>query len=212
MRRLICESVLLVGACMLASIAAGAQQSALSVAHQPVSVDLGVTFSLEKADIVPTQCCFWMKGGGADAAITFWKGFGVAASVTGDHISNYARGYDVNQITILGGPRYTHSLGAGSANGGYGRRFQLYGDGLAGEIHAFNGTFPTSSAGLKSTAGSLALQTGGGVNMYFSKNFGIRLIEADYVRTLLPNGSANVQNDLRLAFGVTYHIGHAPRP
>ena len=212
MRRLICESVLLVGACMLMSMAAGAQQSDLSVAHQPVSVDLAVTFSLEKADIVPTQCCFWMNGGGADASITFWKGLGIAASVTGDQISNYARGYDVSQITILGGPRYTHGLGFGSANGGHGRRLQVYGDGLAGEIHAFNGTFPTSSAGLKSTAGSFALQTGGGVNMYFSNNFGVRLIEADYVRTLLPNGSANVQNDLRLAFGVTYHIGHAPRP
>ena len=211
MRRLICESVLLVGACMLMSMAAGAQQNDLSVAHQPVSVDLGVTFSLEKADIVPTQCCFWMKGGGTDAAITFWKGLGIAASVTGDHISNYAHGYDVNQIAILAGPRYTHSLGAGSANGGY-SRFQVYGDGLAGEIHAFNGTFPTSAAGLKSTTGSFALQTGGGVNMYFFKDLGVRLIEADYVRTLLPNGSANVQNDLRLAFGVTYHIGHAPRP
>jgi hypothetical protein len=211
MRRLICESVLLVGACMLASTAGGAQQKDSAVAYQPVSADLAVTFSLEKADIVPTQCCFWMKGGGADAAITFWKGLGITASVTGDQISNYSSGYDVNKIAILAGPRYTRSLGASSANGGYRHRFQVYGDGLAGEVHAFNGTFP-SSADLKSTASSFALQTGGGVNMYFSNNFGVRLIEADYVRTLLPNGSANVQNDLRLAFGVTYHIGHAPRP
>lgn len=208
MRRLICESVLLMGACMLVSTAVGAQQKASAAAYQPVSADLAVTFSLEKADIVPTQCCFWMKGGGADAAITFWKGLGIAASVTGDQISNYVRSYDVNKIAILAGPRYTRSLGAGSANG---RRFKVYGDALAGEVYAFNGTFP-SSADFKSTAGSFALQTGGGVNMYFSKNLGVRLIEADYVRTLLPNGSANVQNDLRLAFGVTYHIGHAPRP
>jgi hypothetical protein len=210
MRRLILGSVLLVSACILASTA-GAQQKYFADNRQSVSADVAVTFTLERADVVPTQCCFWLKGGGADAAFTFWKGLGLAASVTGDQVSNYAPGYDVNKIAILVGPRYTRTLWANSARGGYRNRFQVYGDGLFGEVHAFDGTFPSASD-FKSTAGSVALQTGGGVNMLLSRNFGIRVIEADYVRTLLPNGSANVQNDLRLAFGVTYHLGHAPRP
>jgi hypothetical protein len=32
----------------------------------------------------------------------------------------------------------------------------------------------------------------------------VRLLEVDYVRTQLPNGYAGTQNDLRLAFGVSY--------
>jgi len=194
----------------LASTAAEAQQNHFASTRQPVSTDLAVTLTLEKADVVPTQCCFWMKGGGADAAVTFWKGLGLSASVTGDQVSNYAPGYDVSKIAVLAGPRYTRYLWANSASDAYRSRFEAYGEGLFGEVHAFDGTFP-SATDLKSTAGSFALQTGGGVSMRFSNHFGLRLIEADYVRSLLPNGSANVQNDLRLAFGVTYHIGHAPR-
>jgi hypothetical protein len=200
MRKLICESVLLVGACLLTSTIAGAQPE--PVTRPAVSTDIAVTFNLERADVVPTECCFWMKGGAADVAVTFWKGVGVAATVTGDHVSNYASGYNVNKIAFMAGPRYTRSLS---------NRIQVYGDGLLGEVHAFDGTFP-SAATLESTAGSFSLQTGGGVNMFVSRSFGIRLIEADYVRTLLPNGSANVQNDMQLDFGVTYHMGHGPRP
>lgn len=196
MRKLICESVLLVGACLLASTIAWAQPE--PVARPAISTDLAVTFNLERADVVPTECCFWMKGGAADVAVTFWKGFGVAATVTGDHVSNYASGYNVNKIAFMAGPRYTRRLG---------NRLQVYGDGLLGEVHAFDGAFP-SAATLEATAGSLSLQTGGGVDMSLSRRFGIRLIEADYVRTLLPNGSANVQNDMQLSFGATYHIGH----
>jgi hypothetical protein len=33
------------------------------------------------------------------------------------------------------------------------------------------------------------------------------LLEADYVRTWLPNNGSNSQNDLRLSFGIAYHIG-----
>ncbi|MGA9667565.1 MAG: hypothetical protein WBQ94_00065 [Terracidiphilus sp.] len=210
MRKLILGSVLLAGACIVPSTA-GAQQRSFATNPPSVSADVAVTFTLERADVVPTQCCFWLKGGAADAAFTFWKGIGVAASVSGDQVSNYAPGYDVNKIAILVGPRYTRSLWADSARDGYRNRFQVYGDGLFGEVHAFDGTFPSGSV-FKSTAGSVALQTGGGVNMLLSRNFGIRVIEADYIRTLLPNGSANVQNDMRLAFGMTYHLGRAPRP
>ncbi|MGA3048465.1 MAG: hypothetical protein ABSD67_17665 [Terracidiphilus sp.] len=211
MRTLILGSVLLVSACILPSTAA-AQQRDFVKTRQSVSTDVAVSFTLERADVVPTQCCFWLKGGGADVAITFWKGLGLAATVNGDQVTNYASGYDVNKIAFLAGPRYTHSLWAApTRDGGYKNRIQVYGDGLIGEVHAFDGTFPSGTA-FKSSAGSVALQTGGGVNMPLSRRFGIRLIEADYVRTVLPNGSANVQNDMRFGFGVTYHLGPGPRP
>ena len=72
--------------------------------------------------------------------------------------------------------------------------------------HGFDGFYPASPAPTTS-ANSFAVQAGGGLNLYLTRSLGIRLIEADYVRTALPNGAANTQNDMRLAFGVTYHIG-----
>jgi outer membrane protein OmpA-like peptidoglycan-associated protein len=209
MRISIRGKLLLVGACMLAGVAAGAQQAQYSVNHPPVYTDVAVTFAAERADIVPGKCCFWMEGAGVDAALTFWKGqLGIAGSLTGDHVSNYAPGLDVNKITFLGGPRYTYTIWPSHQ----GRpRVQIFGQGLFGGVHGFDGAFP-SSAGLKTTAGSFALQTGGGVNLFFTRRFGLRLIEADYVRTALSNGSGNTQDDLRLAAGVTYEFSPAPAP
>jgi hypothetical protein len=203
--------VLLVGACILAGAAGWAQQSQKPVAPATVSADVAVTFATERAHWVPGHCCFWLKGGGADAAVTFWKGFGVAASLTGDHASNFTPGVDVNKIAIMAGPRYTFTAWQGHANAADKRRLQVYAQGLFGEVHAFDGLFPATGAAT-SSANSLAIQAGGGLNLYLTRNLGLRLVEADYVRTALPNAYANRQNDLRLAFGVTYHFEAAPPP
>jgi hypothetical protein len=198
--------VLLVSACILAGTIAWAQQPQSSAKQQAVFADLAVTFAPEHAELVPGMCCFWMKGIGADAALTFWKGLGISANLTGEHASNYIPGYDVNKITLQAGPRYTYTAWASDASSKATPRFQIFGEGLFGGIHAFNGVFPTSS-GTTSSAGSYAIQAGGGLDVFFFRNYGVRLLEADYVRTALPNGASNIQNDLRLAFGVTYHIG-----
>jgi outer membrane protein OmpA-like peptidoglycan-associated protein len=170
-----------------------------------VSTDLAVTFATERSQVVPSVCCFWFKGGGVDAAVTFWKGFGIAASLTGDHASNVTPGVDVSKIAFMAGPRYTWT-------GANHRRLQIYAQGLFGEAHGFDGLYPATGAAT-SSANSLAIQAGGGLNLYLNRNWGLRLLEADYVRTALPNAADNVQNDMRLAFGVTYHIqGAAPAP
>jgi hypothetical protein len=164
-----------------------------------------VTFATERSEVAPGQCCFWFKGGGADAAVTFWKGLGIAASLTGDHAANAMPRVDANKITFLVGPRYTWTTNAGNANR---LRLQLFGQGLFGGMHGFDGLYPTST-GVTSTANSFAIQAGGGVNLLLTRHFGLRLVEADYVRTTMPNGYDDTQSDLRLAFGVTYHIGGA---
>jgi len=190
---------------MLAGAAGWAQQSQKPAAPAVVSGDLAVTFAAEHARWVPGHCCFWLKGGGADAAVTFWNGFGIAASLTGDHASNFTPGIDVNKIAVMGGPRYTFTAWQGHGSAPDRRRLQVYAQGLFGEVHAFDGLFPAEGAAT-SSANSLAIQAGGGLNLYLTRRFGVRLLEADYVRTALPNAYANTQSDLRLAFGITYHI------
>ncbi len=46
------------------------QQSQKPVQPAPVSTDLAVTFAVEHSQVVPSQNTFWLKGGGADAALT----------------------------------------------------------------------------------------------------------------------------------------------
>src|ERR1035441_3259286 len=108
--------VLLVSACLLAGAAGWAQQSQKPVQSDKVSTDLAVTFAVEHSQALPSQTNFWFKGGGADAAVTFWNGFGIAASLTGDHASNITPGVDANKITFLTGPRYTWTAWQGHAS------------------------------------------------------------------------------------------------
>jgi hypothetical protein len=204
MRVSIRGKVLFVSAWMLAVPACWAQHNQKPAAPA-ISTDLAVTFATERSELAPGQCCFWFKGGGADAAFTLWKGLGIAASLTGDHASNATPGLDANKITFLAGPRYTWTSPVGNVNK---PRLQLFGQGLFGGAHGFDGLYPTST-GVTPTASSFAVQAGGGLNVLLTKHFGLRLVEADYIRTAFPNGYDNTQTGVRLAFGATYHIGSA---
>jgi outer membrane protein OmpA-like peptidoglycan-associated protein len=190
-------------ALILAGTACWAQQK-----PETVSTDLGITFATERSKVAPDDCCFWFKGGGADVAVSFWKGWGIAATLTGDQASDVTPGVDVNKISFLAGPRYTWTGFSGANH----HRWQLYGQGLFGVAHGFDGLYPSGNT-VKSSANAFALQTGAGLNYYFTRHWGVRLIEADYVRTEFPNTNDDLQNDFRLAFGITYHFGGAaPAP
>jgi hypothetical protein len=204
MRNSIGRKVLLASLCLMSGAAWG-QQKQSAVRQEPVSIDFTVTYAPERAQVVPSQCCFWMQGGGADASVTFWKGLGVVASLTGDHASDVTTGVDVNKISYLAGPRYTYTFGTKQGGAAAKPRYQIFGQGLLGGVHGFNGIYPTSTS-TTGSANAFALQAGGGFNYRLTKHWGLRLLEADYVRTQLPNNAANVQSDLRLVTGITYHI------
>jgi outer membrane protein OmpA-like peptidoglycan-associated protein len=205
MRTSIPGRALFLSAFILAGAAGWAQQNQKPEA---VSTDLGITFATERSKVVPDDCCFWFKGGGADVSFNFWKGWGIAATLTGDHAADVTPGVDVNKISFMAGPRYTWNARTGANQ----HRWQIYGQGLFGAAHGFDGVYPSGNS-FKSSDTVFALQAGSGLNYFFSRHWGLRLIEADYVRTEFPNANDDVQNDLRLAFGVVYHSGGAaPAP
>ncbi|MGD0786595.1 MAG: hypothetical protein ABR898_01335 [Terracidiphilus sp.] len=207
MSRSVSRIAYLAGVCILAGATACALQAQAPARPASVSTDLAITYAAERAEIAPGDCgCFWLQGGGADAAITFSKGLGIAASLNGSHASNFAPGVDVNRVAFMAGPRYTHWIHTGTAGSQQGRGMQFFGEGLFGGERAFNGVFPASS-GVTSSANAFAMQTGGGFNLLLSKSFGLRLLQVDYARTTLPNNASNTENDLRLAFGVIWRIG-----
>jgi hypothetical protein len=176
-----------------------------SAVSNHLTADLAVTFAAERSQATADQGGFWFKGGGVDAGVTVWKDLGIAASLTGDHASGIAPSVDANKITYLLGPRYNYTPGRRNVGTANERRTQLFVQTLFGGVHGFDGLYPTNNT-TTSRASAFALQAGGGVNLYLTKRFGLRLLEADYVRTNLPNGAANAQNDLRLGFGVTCHM------
>lgn len=204
---------LLMGALILSQIAQAQQEP------RPLGVDLAVDFTAERAKIAATDCgCFWMQGGSINGAVAAFRGLSVVASMTGERASEVAPGVDVNKIDFMAGPRYTlYTTRWTNRWLGSQRGTNVFGEALFGEAHGFSSLFPTPGGGSKSSANSLSMQFGGGLNLGLSKGFGIRALEVDYVRTTLPNGVGNLQNDLRLSIGVSYHFerggaGSSARP
>jgi len=202
MLRLIWVRLFLVSVCLLAGAAGWAQQRQKTAQPANVSIDLGATFAGELSRPDPSLSSFWFKGGGVDGAVTFWKGFGIAATLTGDHASDVFTGVDENKFSFLVGPRYTFTAWKGHAGPADPRRLQLFGQGLVGGAHGFDYHFTNG----KTSANELAIQTGGGLNLYLTRRFGIRPIEVDFVRTQIGATGFDTQNDMRLAAGLIWHF------
>ena len=166
-------------------------------------VDAAVTYTEQYSNLVSTPT-FWHSGGSVELSAQLSHGFGLAANIAGTQTSNAAgSGIGLSLVTATFGPRYTlyHPLGAERKHS-----LAIFGQGLLGQAFGFNSYFPTASGGITSD-NSLALQVGGGVDLGLSRRFGVRAVQADWVRTEFPNGTTNVQNTLRLGAGVVFRFG-----
>jgi outer membrane immunogenic protein len=171
---------------------------------QVSSVDFGIMASSEHTKIANASCqCFWLAGGSAEGAITFYHGLGLAAELNGGTASNIAPGVDLSKLTFATGPRYTSDRRKWKIT----RRvpLRLFGQGLFGDGHAFNGVFPVAK-GTVSHASSFSMQFGGGADLGLWRGLGVRLVELQYVRTGFPNDYSNTQDDLRISAGMTWRI------
>jgi peptidoglycan-associated lipoprotein len=134
---------------------------------------------------------FSTQGGAAELNYSFLRGFGATASVLGLHADSIGSGVPVNMVIVTFGPSYTYGH----------RRASLFAHGLVGVAEGFQGLYPQGGVAT-SSANSLAVQTGGGVDVGLSRHVAVRLVQVEYVRTQLPNSLTNVQNNLRLGVGI----------
>lgn len=160
---------------------------------QAHGLDLSVTYIGERSLKANSSENFWMQGGSIELGADAWRGWGIALNVTGAHGGSIgSSGIPLSLVTIAVGPRYRWHAD---------RRFSLFGEGLIGEADGLRSIFPTAT-GAQPDASSFAAQAGGGVDLRLSGRFAIRALDAAWSRTQLPNGTNNVQNDLRLGAGI----------
>lgn len=197
--------MLLCGALASGMLAQGQQQKTASSGHT-TDIDVAVTYVAERAKIASADCsCFWLHGGSANVAFTFFHGLGIAANLTGEHAAAIQPGVDLDKVMFAMGPRYTYRPQKWKPGFLGGKGIALFGEGLVGGVHGFNSVFPSSS-GVMGAASSLGVQAGGGMDVQLSRTVGIRAFEVDYVRSTLPNNADNVQHDFRLAAGISFHF------
>ena len=169
-----------------------------SQTSKPTRLDLGVTYVAERSLKADSSQNFWTQGGSIELGANVWHGWGIAANITGTHTGSIgSSAIPLSLVTATFGPRYRwHADG----------RLSLYGEGLIGEANGFHSLLPTI-AGSQSSANGFSAQVGGGVDYSLSNRFALRLLDAAWSRTQLPNGTDNVQNNLRLAAGVVLRFG-----
>lgn len=196
MHRLIRSRVLLTGVIALAGLSAWGQT--LSQAEKrPPSLEAAVLYSPLGANVT-TGNGFWAQGGSLQVVQRLYRGLGVAADVSGSHTGSMQNsGAGLSLVTATFGPRYTWAPRRS--------RMAFFGHALAGVACGFDGAFPHPS-GTTTAADSQAFQLGGGMNYALMRPISWRVLEADWVRTELPNATTNAQNNLRLGAGVVLHL------
>lgn len=179
--------------------AAFAQQGpAVNPATSVPRADLSLGYNYLGANAPPGKSdYFGMNGGYVSGSYRLTKLFSIAGEFTGGHASHIsALGQDLTLFTFMGGPRVSFT----------GHRLVPYGQALFGGARGNDSYFPSSS-GSKTSASSWALSAGGGLDYNLTHRFALRLLEAQYVRTALPNGSNDTQNHFMVGAGVVVKFG-----
>jgi hypothetical protein len=186
------------------SLSAGAQAPA-GDAPQPAAdkFDLAVNFTYKVAKIASTTTNFVLPGASVDGAYNFGGkagGLGLVGDANGEWKSNIEPGVNLTQFSVMGGLRYTFHLAPHRLHG-----IDLYGEGLGGEVFASNSIFP-GPFGTTTRANSIAIQAGGGANLRLSHLIALRLVEADFITTQLPNATDQRQYDVRFSNGIVFRF------
>jgi hypothetical protein len=185
------------------SKASSAQQQATPAGRvseaQQAPLEVSYSYDYARANAGPGQCgCFNMNGGSLEVAVHAYRGFSAVADLGGEWAGSMgaATGTGLSLSTFTAGPRYSqHFSGKRLA------RYTPFVQGLVGGARGFGSLFPTAS-GLSGSAASLAVLAGGGVDVEMNKYLALRPIQADYLRTQMPNTASNEQNLLRLDAGI----------
>lgn len=193
MRTTVLSGLLLMGATTITPLAAQVIPAAESSAFH---LNVAATYAPARFSEVKGNS-FWVQGGSVQVQARLGNRVGLVTDARSFYTSNInSSGVGLTMITATVGPRYTLSFHAP-------RKISVFGQVLFGRAMALNGLFPHKS-GLETTAGSFALLAGGGLEMRLTNRISVRAIEANRMRTHLPNGASNVQDALLLGGGVVY--------
>jgi outer membrane immunogenic protein len=181
---------------LLAVAAPGAHAQAAPSGGRPI--ELGVSYTAVRANFVPGLCeCFWAQGGGADLTFDVRPHIALTGEIAAQHVSNTnAVHTNLGLASFLIGPRILASPQ---------RKIQPYGQVLAGAVHGFDSEFPVNNL-LAYSATGFAMTAGGGVNVRVNPHLALRLVDADYYLTRLPNAVNGTQNNLRLSAGIVFRF------
>jgi outer membrane immunogenic protein len=180
-------------------MSAAAQRVETAPPYAPVEISFN--YSYARSNAAPGQCgCFNMNGGSSEVAFHAFRALSVVADLTGERAATIGAtaGGGLSLVAFTVGPRFSHRFTGG--------KFTPFVQGLVGSAHGFDGLFPGSSGSLSGAANARAVLAGGGLDLTINQHIAIRAIQADYLRTQLPNGEGDEQNLLRVSAGIVLRV------
>jgi hypothetical protein len=165
-------------------------------------LDLAFTYNAQDSNLTSGNK-FWMQGGSVQMTDTLTRRFGLTADLSGTGSGKISpSGAGLTLLTITVGPTYSLTFPRHKEAQ---RPVRFFGEALAGLANGFSSVFP-GTQGAQSTARSLAVKMGGGMDIDLTPRIAVRVLQADWLRTQLPNGASNVQNNLQVGAGIVWHL------
>lgn len=167
-----------------------------AAAQDDSRIDISAGYSYVRSNQPPGGCgCFSMNGGHASFAYNLTSHFGAVADFNIVHTGNIVgSGQGLTLTSYLFGPQFTFPLSS---------RFAPFAHALIGDAHANGLGYGTNGLSANALGGVI----GGGLDLRVRHEISVRLFEADYFYTRFQNGVNTHQNNLRLVFGVVFHLG-----
>ena len=178
----------------LSLAATGWSQSVPQAEPMRGQLEVSANYSWLHANAPAGDCgCFSASSGSGDVVLNTPAATSAVGEISGyqaHRISGSSQ--NVTVLNYLFGGRYT--VGTHS-------RLRLYGQALFGISHE------SSNYAYVQSANAFAFSLGGGVHVTAGRRLGINVVQADWLRSTLPNTGNNRQNDLRLGTGIYLVLG-----
>jgi outer membrane immunogenic protein len=167
---------------------------------KPAAWEVAVGYNFVHTNAPPTGCgCFSLNGGTASVVRQFNPSVGLAGEFDGVTNSKVdVAGHSLTLLTVLAGPRYRLVSSRG--------RLVPFAQILVGGAHASGGLYAASGSS-SGSANAFAASMGGGVDVALNPRLSLRLVQAEYLLTLLPNAVNSRQNNFNLSTGIVIRFG-----
>jgi outer membrane immunogenic protein len=176
-------------------------QAAHTAVPGAAPLEVTLAYSADRTNGVVGGCgCFWLSGGRVEANASLAYGISIVSQISGEHASKISSTLNsLSFVSYLFGPRYSfrnHS------------RLLPFVQFLVGGVHGFDGSFPGPGVFVPNPE-ALAFAAGGGLNLNLRPHFALRVAQADYFQSRLPNDASNVENHLQLSAGIVLRFPSA---
>ena len=191
--------------CIFAIVCTAAEQASVDAARPTLASNpqFSLGYVYQGATAVAGGGWFGLNGARADLLLPITQRWGVTTEFSGVNTNNMTSSATaLTLFTYMAGPRYSLPL---HRRRGEADKITTFLQVLFGGVHASEGAFPSGST-LRSRADSFAMSAGGGVEVSLRHRISLRLIQAEYLYTRLPNVTDNYQNNYRIGAGVVLRM------